>query len=98
MIILIGQLLFILKNMRRLLNTEKKSLAISEVQGDSIGMLTTLNNLGAINTVNQNFEKATAYYFKGLNLVKDKKDYVASDHKQRFLANISGLYNRQEKV
>jgi len=75
----------------------EKSLAISEAQGDSIQMTNTLNNLGAINSVNQNYEKATAYYFQGLNLVKDKKDYKSVEDKQSFLANISYLYNEQEK-
>jgi len=75
----------------------EKSLAISEVLGDSIKMITTLNNLGAINSVNKNFDKATKYYFQGLNLVKDKKDYKSVDNTQRFLLNIADLYNRQGK-
>ena len=74
-----------------------KSLAISEALGDSIKMTNALNNLGAINSVNKNFDKAAQYYFQALFLVKNKMDYESVDDKQRILGNISDLYRRQGK-
>ncbi|MFK5879735.1 MAG: ATP-binding protein [Flavobacteriaceae bacterium] len=74
-----------------------KSIKILEVLGDSIKMVGALINLGAISSVRKDFIKANKYYFQGLNLVKNKKDYRSVNNKQLFLRNIADLYKRQEK-